>query len=630
MQQIAAVETLVRRAVNKQTFVDKKTDISHYWAVIVRRKYSIMLLVLLAVLLAGIAVFTATPVYRAAATLLIEPEQPKLTSVEDLYGLVDNNQQYYLTQIELLKSRTLAEIVVDRLNLRSKPEFSEVPEDSIIPFSWLSQESSDDGKITDQKDHSLDLAVNIFEEHLHVSLTKNTQIIKVAFESASPSLAAEVANALADAYIEDQLVSRVKLTKQATGWLEERLKVLKLNLEVSEKNLQDYMESHSLVDVKGVSTLTANELQELMIKMVNAKTHYSELSKRYGYMHPRIVAARSELKAAEQDLARGKGRIQRISRKGVKLRELQRQVESNRQLYDTFLARLKEASQAVELHTVNARVSDPATEPLLPIKPKKSVILIVVLLGSLILGVLMVFVLEALDKTVRKGDHVEEKFGLRLLGGLPMVRSHAQGTALLDPGHKEFTEAISSIRTNLILRGKEQPNNVILVTSSADEEGKSTVASNLAVAFGKMQRVLLIDGDLRQSGQAHASGISGDQSGLSALLNGSAELDDCLHRLTDGVDVLPCGRGCSNPLELLSSEAMHALVEQLAARYDRIIIDSPAMQGVSDAVMLSRYSTAVIYVLATDTTHEGEIKQGIQLLRENHAPLVGLVLNKVS
>jgi len=623
------------RTIQNQVFVDKKTDIGFYWSIIARRKFSIFILVVLATTITGLYIFSQTPVYRATATLLIEPDQPRLTSIEDLYGLSGKTQQYYLTQVEVLQSRLLARLVIEHLKLDENEEFLPGKGNPYNPVTLLRQWLAPSGKKEMGAEDRLDYVVNIFQSRLNVVLIKDTQVVKISFESISPSLAAAVPNALANAYIEDQLFSRVKLTKQATGWLESRLEVLKANLESSEKALQDYMERYRLVDVKGVSTLTANELQELMIKMVDAKTKYSELTKRYGYMNPKIIAAKAEFEASERELESGKARIQSIGRKGVRLRELQRQVEGNRQLYDTFLARLKEASQAVELHAVNARLSDPAVKPLSPFKPKAYLIVSLAFQASLLLSILLVFVLEAIDKTFKKTDDVAGKTGQRLLGTLPLMRTaKVKKIALIDTdeqGSQEFSEAMNSIRTNLILHDGTLPNKVILVTSSVDEEGKSTVASNLAASFAMMQRVLLIDADLRQSEQTRSSGISGNQPGLADMLSGQSDAETVIVQLSEsGMDVLPCGLNRKHPLELLSSDTMHALVDRLAGNYDRIIIDAPSMLELSDALMLSRYANSVVYVVESGVTHEKNIRQGISLLEENHAVIAGLILNKVS
>ncbi len=366
--------------------------------------------------------------------------------------------------------------------------------------------------------------------------------------------------------------------------------------------------------------------------MVDARAKYSKLSKRYGPMHPKLISARSELQAAERELAAGKARIQTIGRKSVKLREYQRQVESNRTLYDTFLARLKEASQTVDLQTANARLMDPAVLPIKPFKPKKGLILALAFFTSLMFGVLLAFLYEALDRMLKSSDDIEEKLGLPMLGILQLLKGSKKKSDVpltLDQQESSYAESVRSIRTGLVLSSLDNPHKVILVTSSVPGEGKTTLSINLAMAMGKMERVLLIGADLRRPSLTRALGLEQGHRGLTEVLAETAEVRDCFHRLDDaGIDVLPCGRIPPNPLEMLSSERFARLLGVLEEKYDRIIIDSPPSQAVSDALVLSRYAKAVVYVVEADRTHEKAVRKGVKQLQQK-APLAGLVLNKV-
>jgi len=186
-------------------FVEEEIDLAQYWRVISRRKWSILALACLITLLAGLIVFSITPVYKATATLLIEPQQAKLPSIEDLYGLAGKDKQYYLTQLEMLKSRKLAEVVIDQLLLMKNTEF--VPLKDAVSYNplnllrtWLASMGVSDDE-ADKVDHTRDLVVAAFQGRLHVALIKDTQMITVEFESESAVLAARIANALAKAYI---------------------------------------------------------------------------------------------------------------------------------------------------------------------------------------------------------------------------------------------------------------------------------------------------------------------------------------------------------------------------------------------------------------------------------------------
>jgi len=617
------------------SFVEEEIDLSQYWKVVNRRKWGIVGLALLITLIVALVVLSMSPIYKATSTLLIEQQQPKLPSIDELYGLAGKDKQYYLTQMELLKSRKLTEHVIHDLKLDANQEF--LPkEGGFHPVgalkAWLSLGDKKDKK--DKKDHIFDSVVAQFQGRMSVSLIKDTQLITVSFEAESPALAAQVANVLGNAYIEDQMASRLEMTQKATRWMEQRIAVLKGKLEQSEQVLQSYKESNGLIDVKGVSTLTAQELDELTSQLVISRAKYADLAKRYGAKHPKLIAAKSEFKAAEQQLVRSKGKIQNIGRKEVKLRELQRQVKSNRQLYDTFMDSLKEASQAVDLQTSNARISDPAVAPINPIKPKKQMIVGLAFFASLMLGVLLAFLFEALDRTFKSPSDIEDKLGQAVLGILPLIKVNAknreaQATAMLDEAkHSSYGEAMRTIRTGLILSSLDNPHKVILVTSSVPGEGKSTVSSNLALAMGKMEKVLLIGADLRRPSLSKALAVKSSL-GLCNIVAGTSKFNECIHRIEGaGIDFLPCGSLPPNPLELLSSQRFAKTMALLEENYDRIVIDSPPVQAVSDALVLSRYAKAVVYVVEADKTHENLVQNGIKRLLQYKAPIAGVILNK--
>jgi len=628
------VEYKVQNSNHVDSFIEEEIDLSQYWKVINSRKWGIMGLALLITLIVALIVFSMSPIYKATSTLLIEQQQPKLPSIDALYGLAGKDKQYYLTQIELLKSRKLAEHVIHDLKLDSNQEF--LPkEGGFHPVSalksWLSLDDKDD---KDEEDHTLDMVVAGFQNRLTVSLIKDTQLLTLSFEAESPKLAAKVANTLGNTYIDDQMVSRLEMTQKATHWMEQRLEVLKGKLEQSEQVLQHYKESNGLIDVKGVSTLTAQELDELTSQLVVTRAKYSELAKRYGAKHPQLIVARSEFKAAEKQLMHSKSKIQNIGRKEVKLRELQRQVKSNRQLYDTFMDSLKEASQAVDLQASNARISDPAVAPIKPIKPKKGMIIGLAFFASLMFGVLLAFLLEALDRTFKSPSDVESKLGQAVLGVLPLIHANvkdrkSQAVAMLDEGKQSaYGEAMRTIRTGLILSSLDNPHKVILVTSSIPGEGKTSVSSNLALAMAKMEKVLLIGADLRRPSLSKVFSVKSSL-GLSNIVAGTSKFSECIHRIEDaGIDFLPCGLLPPNPLELLSSDRFAKTMELLEKNYDRIVIDSPPVQAVSDALVLSKYAKAVVYVVEADKTHEDLVKNGIKRLLQYDAPIAGIVLNK--
>lgn len=623
---------------------EQEIDLRQYWRIVSRYKWGILGLAIAITALATLIVFSMKPVYRSTTTLLIEQKQAKVVTIEEVYGLDGANKEYLQTQFEILKSRELASRVVRELGLEKHPDFApdteeKKEESSGFKLDWrflLPKGHVQNPEISDEEKFTR--IVDRFTANLTVAPVRNTQLVKISFESYDKALAAKVANAMASAYISSQLEARVAMTEQAASWLTDRLSSLKTSLDASEQKLQVYREQNDLVktgDTEGVLALNAQQLQDLSERLIQAQFKLSEISKRYGPKHPAYVQAKLELDEAELALRQARKTAIAVARKEFRLQELMREAETNRNLYDTFFARIKEANQARQLETANARVVDTAVASSIPVKPNKKLTVALAFVLSLMLGVLLAFLLDYLDSTFKGADDVEARLGVPMLGLLPLAKSKKKSDyaqpVFLEDGMQGFAEAMRTVRTGVMLSSIDSPHQIVVVTSSVPGEGKTTTSLNLALAMGQMERVLLIDADMRRPSVAKACGIPGSSPGLSNLVAGSADLEQCIHRLPEGdIDVLTAGLIPPNPLELLSSKRFREVLVQLSEQYDRIVIDSAPTLAVSDALVLATLANAVIYVVKSDSTAFHTARTGIQRLQRVSAPLSGVVLNQVN
>ena len=699
---------------------DDEIDLLKLWQTVWYRKWSIVSLVLVVTMVAVLAVLAITPIYRAAATLLIEQKGAKVVSIEQVYGLEGAGSEYLQTQFELLKSRALAERVVRQLNLTTHPEFDprQQPEPLLDVSGLLANFNF--AKVVpatlpgDLEEPGLPSEAEIFDQvtrefmkRITVEPQGKSQLVKVQVDMADANTAAIAANALATGFIESQLEATMDMSMTATNWMNNRLGELRTKLKDSEDRLQAFREAENLVDVDGVATISAAELsltgdrmidarrqraeaesqyrqvqamrsggwerlatipavlghpliQQFKAEQAKAQAKVEELSKRYGPRHPSMAAAQSELSAASGSL-RGqveqivagiernyqlamanesslqasfnanKSQIQEISRKEFQLRELQREVDGNRALYDTFMTRLKETAATADLETANARVVDPATVPNQPIKPKKTLIVAIAALLALFVGVGLTLLLDALNNTFKSTEEIENRLNIPVLGILPQMKVQERSELarmFSSDKDKSFSESIRTIRTGVVLSGIDHPHKVMVITSSIPGEGKSTVSVNLAFALGQMERVLLIDADLRRPTLARNFQFPVGTPGLANLIAGTARLEECIQQV-DGIDMIAAGTVPPNPLELLSSPRFAKAIEVLKSKYDRIVIDSPPTQAVSDAIVLSTFADSLLYVVKSAATHIPLVEKGVGQLLQNNAPVKGIVLNQV-
>jgi succinoglycan biosynthesis transport protein ExoP len=701
-------------------------DLGHYWSVVRRQFKKIIALSSVTTLISILVVLSLTPKYSATSTLLIEASESKVLSIEEVYGLSGNGSEYFLTQFEILKSRDMASRVVEKLNLVNSAEFNPFHASNKKSFSIkasiLAMINGEPEPPTEKQ--ILASTVDNFWSVVSIEPVRKTQLVKISVESANASFAPIAANAIADAYIESQLEAKVGLTKQAADWLGARLGGLKEKLNISEHKLQEFREKNNLIDVKGVTTLVTKELDQVAgrlvsvrIELLDFKTSYnqlqslkdmsynslsslpfifnnplvirlkesestaglkvSELSDRYGAKHPKMMAARSDLKAVRESLltqmeliADGiendysaakskerslvealdetKARMLSINRTEFELSDYVRNVRANRALYETFFTRINETAETSTLRTANARIVDAAIVPKEAFKPKKKLIVMLVLVVSLMFGVALAFLLDALDSTIKHADDVDYKLNTSMLGLLPLLPAskdkaskdkaskdkatleYSHVTAFMHGDHAGFKESVRTLRTSITLASLEKPVQTLLFTSSVPSEGKTTSSVNLACAYGQMEKVLLIDADMRRPTVAKQLRLPQGSRGLSNAVAYPEMLDDSIHSIENlGIDVMPAGAIPPNPLELLSSKNFSDILETLKTRYTKIIIDSAPMQAVSDALYLSTLTDGIVYVVKADATRDKFVKAGLSRLDDANARILGVVLNQV-
>lgn len=347
-------------------------------------------------------------------------------------------------------------------------------------------------------------------------------------------------------------------------------------------------------------------------------------------MDKEFRSARAAEESLEDALARARSGVQQTNRKEIELANYEREVETNRQLYETFLARVKETDVAGDIHTAVARVVDQALPPLLPVWPQKLKITLIALVAALAGSSLLAMALNRLDDTINTVDAIEEKLGAPALGALPRLTKDQQSRAsplLLDP-RSAFAEAIRTINTGILLSTLDEPHKVIAITSTLPQEGKSTIALNLAFSHGRTRRVLLVDGDLRRPALARRLGLPESTPGLTDLLTNPGEDFAILELDGVGLSVLPAGRIPPNPLELLSSTRFHDTVQTLRANYDVIIIDCPPLQLVSDALLIARNATGIVYVVEATKTPASLVRKNLRRLNAARVHIFGVALNK--
>jgi succinoglycan biosynthesis transport protein ExoP len=392
-----------------------------------------------------------------------------------------------------------------------------------------------------------------------------------------------------------------------------------------------------------------------------ASRKYSEASKRYGPEHPRLQSATSELSSAqanlrnqvdsaiktitkEYELARTneasieralgnvKGEVQSQNRKEFQLQALERDVATNRQLYEQFVQRDRQ-TRAGDMDSAVARIVDAAVLPKGPSGPNKQRIILLAMLAALLAGISLSILAEQLDTNLKSSHEVEARLKTRAIGVVPkaaLPKDIAVERLYQESNPNSFSEAIRTVRSALLLSGIESRKQVVLVTSSIPSEGKSTLASNLALSLSEVKKTLLLEGDMRRPSLYRLFGEDRDRPGLAEFVANGLSPEECTYQLKDSkLHVMQSGRVPANPLTLISSPDFSTAMQSLMEAFDLIVIDSPPVQLVSDAVVLSQMATAVLFVVKASSTPYPVARHALGRLRRVDASILGSVLNQI-
>lgn len=686
-------------------------------------KWRIIGLTLACGVIAALYAYTQLPTYRAASTVLIEPRENRAVQLQEAYdpGIETNN--YFMTQLGIIRSRTLVGKVVDRMNLLQNEEFVGSPKSSLAEF-WGDKlrslallgagaaPSKPKAPARVDPKELREKVIDRFTARILPIAIPRTQLIQIYFTSNSPQIAADAANQLADAYIEYGLEARLQTTKKATEWLNEKLADIKGNLEKSEKSLQEFREKAQIVSVGGGSKgLLGEELMDNARRLREAQKVRTELSssyskiqqagnnvaeleqisdllrlplvqasksslmtslealkqlqQRYGEKHPALGSALTRVEAAqrtfrdqlllaannvrtEYEIARDterqlsgtvesqKGQIRNLDRKEYEQGMLEREVASNRQLYDVFLASFKSNDTSSSYEPINVRVLEQAMPPSFKYEPVTSKYLMNGLIVGFVLAIGLVLLRHAMDETVHSPDDLETLTHVPVISVVPKVTAGIGSRKSLPQLFAEhprtpFAEGIRSIRASLKLNDVDHNYKRILVTSAVPGEGKSSLAGCLALAFGQGEKTLLIEADLRAPTVKKMFGLPKERPGIMELLTGEATLEQCLylHEPTQTY-VLPVAKSPANPAEVINSQAFSKLIATLSERFDHVILDSPPCQAASDSLVLAKLADVVLFTTMADSTHRRSVAAAMKQLKQVQAHVVGCVLNQVN
>jgi capsular exopolysaccharide synthesis family protein len=685
---------------------DELIDLREYWQVLVRRRWTVLLTI--GALLLGTMISTAlmTPVFRATTVVQIERESGKVLEYQNVTAEETvNAKDFYETQYELLQSRTLARRVIDQLGLRESGTLAAGSESGGFISAFLGNIKAmlaGERSVEDQLPPDLEY---LFLENLTVQPVKNSRLVRLHYDSTDRREAALVVNTLAASFVDMSLERRFEASTYAKGFLEERIKQVRADLEDSERTLVDYAQSRGIInqdDRLGILTDKLREMNRALVaaeaQRFSAESQYqemlaagtdslaemlgspviqslkrqrtdleasyrenlkiykpgypvmqqlqekisqvvAEIEREIGYIRDGIkvqyqAKLREEAKL-EESINATQAEIVQLQDRSTDFQTLKREVDTNRELYDGLLQRMKEVGVAAGVSNNNISVVDRAEIPRQKYKPKLLTNMAIALGLGLFGGILLAFLFESLDDTIKSGADLEKILDKPVLGIIPRVT----GKELPESGElalyshyaptSAFAEAYRSMRTALMFSTAEGAPRIMHFTSVNAGEGKTTTAVSTAINFTQTGgNVLMIDADLRNP-SLHKLFRLPNHKGLTNYLSGKEKPADIAQATgVDGLFVIPSGPVPPNPAELLAGGKMVDLAALSVKRFDYVVIDSPPLLGLADALILADIAQTTLLVASANSTRTGAIEAGLKRLRHSRANILGTVLTK--
>jgi polysaccharide biosynthesis transport protein len=646
-------------------------------SVFYRYRYLAALAFIVVLSVAALRAYSQTPMYRASVRLLIDIEDERSLAMEGVSATnnaayLQDPEPYFQTQYRILTGRDLARRVVETLHPEAAAAGSV---DGLAGdfTSHISVEPVRASRLVDVLFISPDpvLAANSANMLAEEYVKQNLELRRLNMERSLEWLSQELARqkgivegserAMAQ-YREDQnalsLEDRQNIVIARLNQLNDaatRARTTRAQKESLFKRLENLGTTATPDSIPEI--LQNQYIQSLKAQLAELERRKALFTERYGDKHPEMLTVNASIQDATRQLNleidKAIGAIRHdydsalleertlasaldeqkaiatdLDRKSVTYTVLQRDAESNRELYQTLLRREKELQVLANSRGNNVRLVERASVPQVPFSPNLRRAVMLGAIVAFLVAVGLVLALDYLDDTIKTPEDIT-RLGLPFLALIPAVRE-ARDRPMLS-GHNEFSEAVRSLRTSIALSTR-QGGSIVLVTSAQPLEGKTTTACNLAtaLAYGGA-KVLLIDADMRRPGVHRGFGID-NRCGLSELLSGKAHLTEAVQRLAEpDLWIMPAGSTPPNPSELLASGRMEALLAQVQnGPFDWVIVDTPPVLAVTDASILTQWVSGVAFVVGSEMTRRRLAERAIETIAAGRPRILGAVLNRVN
>ena len=705
---------------------EPEVHLRDYIDVILRRKWIVIITLLVVFSYIAISTLSETPMFLAKGTIKSSPKGMNVTTFEGVDDSYMKSQEFIATQIRLLQSERLLTRIISVMDPERNGFFAQSSEktprtdiltgvkDTISALKTMIKDMIRPQIDTDPviatnpevaRQIALERNFRKIRNGLRVTPVKNTQLLEISFENANPKIAAEIVNTLMEQFMRINLEGKLDSFRSAEVFLEGQIEAAKIKLEKSEQELNKYARHSGIISLDSKLNLIMRQLEEVndalsaavtvriakeslyrqaqksggqnlpavvdneiihelkhqknellseyeVLKTVfkdeypkikEIKTKMADLDYRISLEQDRIVdSIRLEYEAAldnEQRLIESaenqKQLAIELNDKATQYKILDREVVSNKEVYNSLLARSKEIGASVGSDTGNIQIIDTARPPLSPYKPNVRRQLLMGIMLGLFGGIGLAFILEYMDNTIKNPDEFAQRYRIPVLGIIPFTDDEEEDDRarafkfFFDP-KAALSEAIRTTMYSIELSSAEVPPKTMLVTSVLPDVGKSTLSNNFCLSLlTSNAKVLLIDTDLRKPTLHRIHEGIDNSTGLTSYLTGNVQADKIIHETKfPNLFFIPSGPIPPNPAELLASSKMRKFIAAASEEFDYIIIDTPPFHGFAEILILSNMVDGVILVVEMNKTPREGIEYFRKAVTNVGGRILGVLINK--
>jgi succinoglycan biosynthesis transport protein ExoP len=659
---------------------DARFETGEYLRIVRKRLWLLIVVFVPVVTGAAIVSYRMTPVYRATALLQIEKTEPNIVAIQDVYQTDVRPDDFYQTQYRLITSRRVCRKVFDRLELALSERYAgnndpvealtndmiiePVRDTYLVNVSYESEDpqlaASVANAVSDEYVATMKQVKTTASGEAENRITEQIPILRTKLTKSQDAL-----QKFEEENSAFSLEKRRAMIYQDFSSLSARITGVSQEIAAAKARYKSVAEAKTVDDILSLPEIVGNyAIQTHGEKKLEFEARKAGLLQQYRADSEQIKAIDNQIKAVEKRIQDDASKIAesirtKLEEKNQERKELQAlideqeklarsidttmtkydslkaEVEGNRRLYEEFVQRQKELQSSSRFDLSTVQIVDRAEAPKIPVRPQKKLYIILSVFASILGGMGLAFLLEYLDNTIRRHEDIERYLDLPVLGMVDSANVNRKKFEEVDlQTHQKpksnISEAFRSIRTNLLYTSPNQEAKAYVVTSAGPQEGKTTVAINLAIVLAHTgKKVLLVDSDLRKP-RIHKTLKTDGARGLTNYLVGQDKAEDLIVETEiENLSFMPSGPVPPNPAELLGSAGMKKFLAEMKGVFSTVILDSPPLIAVTDATLLAAISDGAIQVIWAGNTSRKIAEMGKEKIEAVGARIVGAVLNNV-